>query len=50
MTISACEVLEGLYRCNLREEDCPFFRFRNENDTHSVHPGALFAGEKGILP
>src|ERR1700687_1095133 len=35
---------------HLCTEDFPIIRSRRENETHSVHPGALFAGEKCIPP
>ncbi len=42
--------LRELHRGHLRHEDFPIIRSRRENDTHAVHPGALFAGEKRIFP
>src|SRR5712664_3325927 len=42
--------LRELHRSHLCQEDFPIIRSGQENDTHAVHPGALFAGEKRVFP
>jgi hypothetical protein len=45
--LAKCQNVAGRY---LDKKDFPVIRSKYENDAHAVHPSALFAGEKGVVP